>query len=95
MNSANAKDSLNVNKQNTIDKLSFFLENSSSILPQLATAQFTRYHCLHGPFAEPSGLLQLLSTSDSFDTVFFQWSPGCTFCQGYQSDCVFFLMNTR
>lgn len=71
-NSANAKDSINVNKQNTIDKLSFFLENSSSILPQLATAQVTLCHCLHGPFSESSGLPQLLSTSDSFDTVFFQ-----------------------
>lgn len=78
INSANGKDSLNVNKQNTIDKLSFFFQkiDSSSILLQLATPQVTpqvtHYHCLQGPFSEPSALLQLLSTLESFDTVFFQ-----------------------
>lgn len=75
INSANGKDSLNVTKQNTIDKLSFFFFqkiDSSSILLQLATPQVTHYHCLQGPFSESSALLQLLSTLDSFDTVFFQ-----------------------
>lgn len=79
INSTNGKDSLNVNKQNTIDKLSFFFFqkiDSSSILLQLATPQVTpqvtHYHCLQGPFSEPSAFLQLLSTLDSVDTIFFQ-----------------------
>lgn len=73
INSANGKDSLNVNKQNTIDKLSLFQKiDSSSILLQLATPQVTHYHCLQGPFSEPSAFLQLLSTLDSVDTIFFQ-----------------------
>lgn len=50
LHSANTKNSLNVNKRNTIDKFSFSQKiDSSSILLQLTTPQITQYLCPHGP----------------------------------------------
>lgn len=61
LHSANAKNSLSVNKQNTFDKPSFSQKiDSSSIFMQLTTPQITQNLCLHGPSIEPAVLFQLV-----------------------------------